>query len=191
MVRAVAAPIGPDLTSDLDVLAATIYGECRGETLAGKQAVAAVVMNRAAYAAANRYPEFCSGTVRSACLAPWQFSCWNDNDPNRADIDSLDFSNPDAELTECLQVAHDALNGSLMDPTGGCLFYKTTSLPWPKDWGKKVAADIVIGRQSFYRLGLTMPEVAKPVLPVQTTAPQEVDADGPRTFWQRLKAWFA
>ena len=180
-----------DLTSDLDVLAATIYGEARGEPTVGKQAVAAVIVNRAEYAAVHHYPEFGDGSIRSACLAPWQFSCWDKDDPNRADIEKLDFGNPTNELTECLAVAHNALNGSTPDPTKGCLFYKTTLLPWPSDWGKQVPPDVVIGHQSFYKLGLSMPPTGGFATPVPAVAPQEVDAEPRLTFWQRIRAWFA
>ena len=180
-----------DLTSDLDVLAATIYGEARGEILSGKQAVASVVMNRAAYAAEHSYPEFGNGSVCSACLAPWQFSCWDKDDPNRAEILKLDFTAPSTELAECLKVAHNVINGSLPDPTRGCLFYKTTLLPWPKEWGKQKPADVVIGHQSFYKLGMAVPSKDKLSARAQVTAPQEVDAEAPLTSWQRIRAWFA
>ena len=180
-----------DLTSDPDVLAATIYGESRGESLLGKQAVASVVMNRAAYAAEHSYPEFGDGSVCSACLAPWQFSCWDKNDPNRAEILQLDFNAPSTELAECLKVAHNVINGSLPDPTRGCLFYKTTLLPWPKEWGKQVPADVVIGHHSFYKLGMAVPIKDKIPAPAPDAAPQEADAEASLTFYQRMRAWFA
>ena len=183
---------GPDLTSDLDVMAATIWAEARGEPVEGRHAVAAVIMNRTAYASRKHYPEFGDGYVRTACLAPWQFSCWNEDDPNRAKMMVLDFDKSDAELTTFLNLAHDALNGSILDPTGGCFFYKTTVLPWPREWGKQVEADVVIGRQSFYKLGLKLPAKYGPLsAATPDIAPQEVDADPPLSFWQRLKACFA
>jgi N-acetylmuramoyl-L-alanine amidase len=179
-----------DLTSDLDVLAATIYGESRGESTTGKQAVAAVVLNRAAYAAAHHYPEFGDGSVRSACLAPWQFSCWNKGNPNLAEIQKLDFSKPTSmDQIDCLTLATTAVNGSLADPTNGCLFYKTTVLPWPKDWGKEVPADVVIGHQSFYKLGLVVPSKTVPIIPAVIAIPQEPEAGPSLTFWQRIRGW--
>lgn len=36
-------------TSDVDVLARTIYGEARGESISGMEAVAFVVLNRVAF----------------------------------------------------------------------------------------------------------------------------------------------
>lgn len=139
-----------DLTNDLQVLSATIYGEARGEPLEGKQAVACVVLNRVAQSAGRR--QFGDGTIAGACLAPWQFSCWNENDPNRAVLLGIDFENPNDVLQSCIDVANAAMAGQLADPTNGALFYKVTSLPWPADWGLEVPPVATIGHQSFYVL---------------------------------------
>ena len=149
-----------DLTSDLQVLAATIYGEARGEPLLGKQGVAAVVNNRALYAREHDRPQFGDGTLRGACLAKWQFSSWNENDPNRSKMLSLDFSEPDPVLQDCLDVATETVNGTLVDPTNNATFYKVTTLPWPASWGPEVPPLVVIGRHSFYNLLTEQPLVA-------------------------------
>lgn len=141
-----------DLTNDEQVLAATIYGEARGEPIVGKQAVASVVMNRVALAIATKRKQFGNGSVKSCCLAPWQFSCWNASDPNRPILMGLDFTNPSDQLVICKTIAEEAISGDLRDPTFGATFYKVTSLPWPHDWGAKVAPLAVIGHQSFYHL---------------------------------------
>jgi len=141
-----------DRTNDEQVLAATVYGEARGEPLAGKHAVACVVMNRVAATKARLRRQFGTGTAASACLAPWQFSSWNDNDPNRAEMEALDFANPYPVLADCIDTARAALAGRLVDITGGATFYKVTSLPWPHDWGAVVEPVAVVGHHSFYRL---------------------------------------
>ena len=143
---------GPNLSSDLDVLTATVYGEGRNQSILGLEAIASVVLNRAEYAAKRHRPQFGNGSIRSACLAPWQFSCWNDGDPNRAVIETLDFTQPRGPLLECLTVASKALDGMLDDPTDGCRFYKVTDLPWPGDWGAEVPPVVTIGAHSFYKL---------------------------------------
>lgn len=61
---------------DIDILARTIYGEARGEPWEGKIAVAWVVRNRAERGG------WWGDTIREVCLKPWQFSCWNETDPN-------------------------------------------------------------------------------------------------------------
>lgn len=148
-----------DLTNPLQVLSATILGEARSEGELGEDAVGAVIMNRVNIAAdwlkkhGHSHPLFGDGTVIRACLQPWQFSCWNEQDPNCEMLHELDFASPDSTLAQCLAVAQEALDGTLADPTGGATSYKRTSLPWPKAWGKEVPALCVIGHHSFYRLG--------------------------------------
>ncbi|MES2252810.1 MAG: cell wall hydrolase, partial [Pseudomonadota bacterium] len=67
---------------DIDILARTIYGEARGEYgrvdggLAALIAVGNVIVNR------TQQQTWFGRTVRDVCLKPYQFSCWNRNDPN-------------------------------------------------------------------------------------------------------------
>ncbi len=133
-------------------MAATVYGEARGEGQIGQRAVAAVIMNRAKFAATHKRKQFGDGSVHSACLAPYQFSCWNKADPNRDKLQALNFEKPGLMLDHCIDVAVKALAGGIEDPTHGALYYKRTDLDWPKDWGPEVAPIAVIGRHSFYRL---------------------------------------
>jgi N-acetylmuramoyl-L-alanine amidase len=149
-----------DFTSDLDVLARTIYGESRGEPLLGKQGVAATVVNRALYAATHHYPMFGDGMIRAACIFPWQYSCWNKNDPNYPKILALDLASDDPVIHECLAVAQSAVDGDLADPTHGAMWYKTNALPWPHVWGPEVQPLIVIYDQSFYNLITEQPLVS-------------------------------
>src|SRR5689334_22986754 len=85
-----------DKAPDDDILARTIVGEARGEGKPGMEDVACVIMNRVnaakLYLAQKDKPHalFGDGSVASACLAKWQFSCWNEDDPNRAVILALD-----------------------------------------------------------------------------------------------------
>jgi len=143
---------------DQDTLARTVWGEARGEGDIGMQAVAAVVMNRCAAAQAylaahpdkNQHPLYGDGTSASACKMPWQFSCWNANDPNRPKLLAVD--NTDPQFAIALDVAAQAIAGGLADPTGGALYYKINAIPWPSAWGTEVAPTAVIGNQSFYIL---------------------------------------
>lgn len=141
-----------DITSDTQVLAATIWGESRGEPLLGQQAVASVILNRARSAVAHPRHQFGDGTIKGACLAPWQFSSWNHSDPNREKMLALDMEAPDRTLQRCISVADEAVSGNLEDPTGGATFYKVTTLAWPSEWGPQVPPCEVIGHQSFYKL---------------------------------------
>lgn len=141
-----------DLTSDLQVLSATIYGEARGDIPADEQAVACVVMNRVAIARVTGRRQFGDGSVHSACTHAWQFSCWTEHDPNRSKLLELNFETPGPDLGRCIAIAQRALSGQLTDQTHGATFYKVSTWPWPEDWGAEVLPSAVIGRQSFYRL---------------------------------------
>lgn len=107
---------------DLLTLGRTIFGEARSESTAGRHAVANVILNRAA---SSRYPN----TVAKVCLQPWQFSCWNANDPNRAKMLGHDLTSTNSDFQECLQVAREAVAGNLVpDRTKGALHYHTKSI---------------------------------------------------------------
>ena len=71
---------------DIDTLARTIYGEARGEDRQSKIAVACVILNRVQQRKQCGYRNIDGRkipTIAATCLKPWQFSCWNEKDPNR------------------------------------------------------------------------------------------------------------
>ena len=145
------------LGGDQGILARTLWGEARGDGNIGMQAVACVIMNRCAIGKAYQlkhghpHPLYGDGSPSGVCLAPWQFSAWNSGDPNRSKMIAV-TAESDPIFIQALDIAADAINGRLIDPTGGATSYKTTALPWPKAWGDQVAPTAIIGHQSFYRL---------------------------------------
>jgi spore germination cell wall hydrolase CwlJ-like protein len=151
----------PGLDRGVDVLARTVYGEARGESEMGRLAVAYVACNRAEIAAryveahGRAHPLYGDGTVASACTMPWQFSCWNENDPNRAELLALDLYSDAGRPS--LWAATTAINRSAPDPSNQATHYHTAMPPhdgidWPPSWaeGQKVVA--TIGSHVFYRL---------------------------------------
>ena len=128
-----------------DTLARTIWGEARSEGYEGMQAVASVVLNRIASG-----KTWWGADIESVCLEPWQFSCWNANDPNRAKLLAVDQR--DDQFVTALEISAQAVAGTLPDNTNGATTYKVTSLPWPAEWGEPVDPVAVIGQQSFYVL---------------------------------------
>lgn len=117
-----------DLTSDPQVLAATIDGEAEGEPLIGKQAVASSIMNRVALA--HVHPHFGDGTIRGACLAHAQYDCWMPG-PDLDRINALDFNNPSPAFQQSIDVARSAIAGTLPDITGGATYYYEPTIPGP------------------------------------------------------------
>ena len=69
------------MSQDEDILARTLYGEARGEKIAGMEAIASVILNRLAFSRQkNGY--WWGNTITEICRKPYQFSCWNQDDVN-------------------------------------------------------------------------------------------------------------
>ena len=129
----------------VDILARTIYGEARGESVRGQEAVAAVVINRVRRAA-ERGGYWWGGTVVDICTKPFQFSCWNPNDPNRAKIEAVAADDP---AFACgLRIAKRAVRGALSDPTGGATHYHTAAIA--PSWAAGHEPSARIGNHVFY-----------------------------------------
>jgi spore germination cell wall hydrolase CwlJ-like protein len=122
--------------SDTDILVAalTIHGEARGCTQQGRVAIAHTILNRMRArkwwgVGVSPYPDH---TAAAVCLKPWQFSCWNANDPNYLILSRLReqyrraIQDPVARAS--LKALIDALDGWLPDPSGGATHYLTTAL---------------------------------------------------------------
>ena len=124
------------------ILARTIYGEARGEGRKGMTAVANVIINRAAIGG------WWGDSIINVAQAPWQFSAWNANDPNRAIIENL--MPGDNEIFDLAYlIAGDAMAGDTVDETKGATHYHTTAInPHWADPAKQVAQ---IGSHVFYR----------------------------------------
>ena len=134
------------IETKLDIVALTLWGEGRGEGRDGQIAIWHVINNRANASKTHPCYLFGDGTMSSACLVKYQFSCWNANDPNRDKILAMNANDPG--YIYALESARRA--AATFDPTSGATHYKVSSIPWPKDWGVKVDPLITIGHHSFY-----------------------------------------
>ncbi len=126
--------------SPTDLLARTIWGEARGETVRGMEAVAAVVMNRVAR------PGWWGRTVASVCTKAYQFSCWNEGDPNRPKLLAVTEADPVFAIAQ--RIARRAIAGTLNDPTGGATHYHAAAI-LPR-WAAHKTPCARIGRHLFY-----------------------------------------
>lgn len=138
-----------DYPADVDTLARTLYGEARGEGTRGRQAVANVVMNRV-QAALDRGMNWWGDDIMSVCKAPWQFSCWNKNDPNLKLIETVDESND--IFAECLELASKAAQHLLDDITNGATSYYSTFMPEPPQWARGLSPCAEINHHLFFKL---------------------------------------
>lgn len=127
----------------VDTLARTLWGEARGQGLDGMAGVANVVTNRV------NYPGWWGTGWVGVCIAPKQFSCWNDNDPNRARL--LRVTAEDPQFRDCLLIARAAIAGELRDRTQGANHYHATGIAVPK-WARGKKPTTTIGDHRFYRI---------------------------------------
>lgn len=139
--------------SPSQVLGLTIYGESRGEPVEGRIAVGCVVRNRLTL---GRYGR----DYKAVCLRKFQFSCWNEADPNRGVlIDAArlilrnDVIGPD--LRECLWIADGVVDQVVKDRSRGADHYLTHGL-WRSakcpSWAKDREPAAIIGTHVFLRL---------------------------------------
>lgn len=132
--------------SPVDILARTLWGEARGEPVRGIEAVACVVLNRLRRAQTRGGRYWWGSSLAEICQKPWQFSCWNETDPNRARLEKV--TEKDRMFRVCLRVARRAAAGSLDDPTRGATHYHTKAVFPP--WARQRTPSAEIGNHLFY-----------------------------------------
>lgn len=94
--------------SEETLLARMIYGEARNCSYDEKITVGFTAVNRA-----NDGKRWNGTSVSSAILTPYQYSCFNKNDPNRELLKGK-LSRP--VWDECVRAARAVLSGDLVDP---------------------------------------------------------------------------
>ncbi len=124
------------------ILAQTIYGEARGEGRKGMEAVAAVIMNRTLVGG------WWGDEVISVAKTPYQFSVWNEGDPNRDLISSKAPGQGDPVFELAWEIAGRAIRGELEDPTGGADHYYNPHVVTPR-WAEHFTETAVIGNHRF------------------------------------------
>lgn len=142
----------PASLDDMLIFARTIWGEARSEPLTAQVAVGWVIRNRVQAASdyqrqhGRRHPLFGDGSLSAACLAPWQFSCWNRNDPNRPKLLATGFHDP--SFTRSFAVACLVWSGERADPTDGSTHYHTVSVA--PAWSRGLVPVARIGSHLFF-----------------------------------------
>ena len=174
------------------LLAMCLFGEARGEDDRTRRAVAQVALNRA------RHPHRVFGSRRDASLPnsglpnvglednlrrvilkPWQFSCFNPDDPNYAKLlRPLDYEEP-AVWARCLECARQALAAADQPDTltANSDHYFDESLQ-PPSWAKPAQQTARIGRLRFYRLYL--PAVGRATSPAERPDGRESSREAAR-----------
>ncbi len=139
---------------DIEVLALTIIGEARGETIEGQVAVGSTIRNRMKHDNV-KYRDY-----SSVCLEPRQFSCWNEDDPNYSYLLGLcdkmisGQQITDPYLRQCILVAKGIIDYDIPDNVNGAKFYMTNKLlisSTPR-WALSRCDIKVIGNQTFFNI---------------------------------------
>ena len=133
---------------EVDVLARTIFGEARGEPHAGLDAVANVVLNRVKVAQKRGGKYWWGNDIISVCQKPYQFSCWNRNDPSYKRLINVTPNNK--HFATALRIARRAVIGTLEDNTHGATHYHADYVsPY---WAVGEKPVTTISRHIFYKL---------------------------------------
>lgn len=136
-----------EIEKERDIFARTLWGEARGEGLAGQIAVAWTIRNRVNDGKAKSW---WGEGYAGVCLKAWQFSCWNKNDPNYLYLSGTKLI-PFREFAQAQIAADQVMAGKVPDPTGGATHYYATSMPKPPIWAKGAGQTLKLGNHIFYK----------------------------------------
>lgn len=128
---------------DLDIMARTLYGECRGEPFSGQVAVAWVIRRRA------ESPSWWGHGIEGVCKAPKQFSCWNDE--KMADFLRTRVYALDPMLTQLAGVAALVLSDALPDTSNRATHYMRADITGAGKWDEEMVETARIGAHAFFK----------------------------------------
>jgi N-acetylmuramoyl-L-alanine amidase len=138
----------PNFT-DKSIFARTLYGEARGEIKKyGPKALEAI-----GHVILNRFLEksWYGKTIEEVCLKPFQFSCWNCEDPNYPLLTQHKIL--DGIFLKCERIAHffiEQIDLKRDDFTKGANHYHHRLIK--PDWSKGKVPTFSIGNHVFYKL---------------------------------------
>ncbi len=124
---------------ELTLLAMCIYGEARSEPYEGKLSIAFVAVNRV------EEKSWYGRTLKDVLLKPYQFSCFNRNDPNYPKL----FIPKRKEWIKCFKAAWNAYSALTEDPTAGANHYCRYDISPP--WINMMEFKTRIGHHEFYK----------------------------------------
>jgi N-acetylmuramoyl-L-alanine amidase len=128
---------------DVNLLGLVIWREARGETDEAQLGVGCSIRNRVIKGG------WWGNTYRTVILKPWQYSSFNEDDPN-----STKYPDPnDAVWLQCLENASLIINGNCNDNTAGAQSYFDRSLDNnPPKWAATMTHTLDLGRLHFYKV---------------------------------------
>ena len=127
------------LFNEISIVIATGWAEARGEPLEGLLAVFEVIRKR------TRDHYNSDGTLIGTCCKDRQFSCWNNNDPQRLQMLKLDSNDPLVIRCTTAWVQSEWTNHS-----NGAVLYHAKSMRTYPYWVGKCRVVARIGEHIFY-----------------------------------------
>ena len=133
----------------VNIIARTLWGEARGESDAGKKAVASVLWNRAGQKAEN---------LPKVALRKRQFSCWNSVSMNDKKPENYSYVIPNAvrknSIDEkawqaCLDIAAQLIKGTFKSTVGDANAYYVSSMSNPPSWDADLTGTQNVGSHKF------------------------------------------
>lgn len=150
--RMIRKEILTDNNKEIEILARTVYGEARGESPKGQQAVMQTILNRV------KKGGWWGATIEDVCKKPYQFSCWNPETVGSTDSASLANYNTmmNADMTDStyeylyLIAKSSVENGGQLgtDYSNGATHYHAKSVS--PSWANKLTKTAEIGSHIFY-----------------------------------------
>lgn len=127
---------------DRELGSLTVYCEASGEPYEGKVAVAATLFNRLK---TGRF----GSTIAAVCLQRKQYSEWNDDKANNANLlRGAETTEDDPVMVDCLRAYDEAARG--VDPTYGATHYYAVSIPAPV-WAETGTFTTQIAHHRFFK----------------------------------------
>lgn len=144
------APIPPNLIdATVFTVARTAWGEARGLGQVGMLHVINTLVNRA------EHPRWWGHDLLSVCRQPYQYSCWNADDPNQPKL--LAVTEADPQFAVALYLARQAVARMLPDLTYGADSYYAISMRTPPSWASRGIETMRDTGHIFMRLELAAP----------------------------------
>jgi len=134
---------------NINLPARVAWGEARNQGKDGIQAVLNTMKNRSDMDLWNDgKADWWGEGLADVATKPYQYSAYNENDPNRAQLEAVTDADPVFALA--VQLAAQNVRGELPDLTGGATHYHHIDLPAP-GWTVGAEVTTVIGDHKFYK----------------------------------------
>lgn len=140
---------GFNSSNAVNIIARTLWGEARGESEAGKKAVASVLWNRAGQKAEN---------LPKVALRRKQFSCWNSTSMNDRKPENYSYVIPNAARKNpidkkswqaCLDIAAQLIKGTFKSTVGNANAYYVSNMSNPPAWDADLTGTQNVGSHKF------------------------------------------